>query len=448
MPSLAGCLDRKEALNLLEQAARGMGRNAAAGNAGDGRWLLAHAMRAEAWPRNGEESAFLTRRELDEAVPDRPCVVMSFDHHSACANSAAFAAASGVALEDSHGIVVRDELGEPTGTLLELAAWRMWSLAPEPTEEERVEHVRAALRDFAAHGFREVHDLRTPPWMLDALERIAREDGRLATRVGLFAPVEDLDEAVVSRMRAQAEAISATLRQSTHTKGEGVRLLGGKLFADGTLNACTAHVLEAFRDAPAGLEHGKPMVTARELDAALERCDGLGLQLSVHAIGDGAVRAVLDAHERHLLRSGATTERRAPLLRIEHCEVVDRRDVPRFAEMGVIASVQPCHLLYDIEALTRRLPHRLDRVLPLREMIDSGLVPGETLLMGSDAPIVRPNPMDSVVAATMRRRMTQMDGSNPGGAPTTTPIAPEQAITAEEAWAGFGPPGINRPCGA
>ncbi|MEL7484376.1 MAG: amidohydrolase family protein, partial [Planctomycetota bacterium] len=134
-------------------------------------------------------------------------------------------------------------------------------------------------------------------------------------------------------------------------------------------------------------------------------------------LGDGAVCAVLDAVERV----------RPPrwMVRIEHAEVIDAADVPRFAELGVIASVQPCHLLVDIEALGRALPDRVDRVLPLRELIDSGLEPGQTLLFGSDAPIVRPDPEDSIRAAVHRSR------------PDSVAIAPDQAISESEAWSCF-----------
>jgi predicted amidohydrolase YtcJ len=151
--------------------------------------------------------------------------------------------------------------------------------------------------------------------------------------------------------------------------------------------------------------------------------------MAAHAIGDGAVRACLDAEQR--VRDGSG--RRNTQFRIEHAEVIDEADVPRFASLGVAASVQPCHLLYDIEVLTRSLPDRLSRVLPLWEMIASGLVPGRDLMFGSDTPIVRPDPIDSIAASVLRARTI----GSPGGGPTA-PIAPEQALSAAEAWACFG----------
>ncbi|MEO0629983.1 MAG: amidohydrolase family protein, partial [Planctomycetota bacterium] len=140
-------------------------------------------------------------------------------------------------------------------------------------------------------------------------------------------------------------------------------------------------------------------------------------RLACHAIGDAAVRAVLDAVER--VRPPRWT------VRIEHAEMIAPSDWPRFAELGVIASVQPCHLLTDIEALSRAVPEMATRVLPLRELIDYGLEPGRTLLFGSDAPIVRPDPEDSIRAAVHRSR------------PDSVVIAPEQAISEAEAWACF-----------
>ena len=133
------------------------------------------------------------------------------------------------------------------------------------------------------------------------------------------------------------------------------------------------------------------------------------------------MRAVLDALERVRPTSRGH--------RIEHAEVIDRDDVARIVrlrdELGLMISVQPCHLLTDIEALSRALPDRLDRVLPLRELIESGLEPGRDLLFGSDVPIVRPHPQDSIRGAVDRKRADSVA------------IAPEQAISEKQAWACF-----------
>lgn len=155
---------------------------------------------------------------------------------------------------------------------------------------------------------------------------------------------------------------------------------------------------------------------------AIRAADRLGVPIAAHAIGDAAVRAVLDALEQ--VRPAARGHR------IEHAELIDHADIPRIVrlrdELGLTISVQPCHLLTDIEALERALPDRLGRVLPLRELLDAGLMPGRDLLFGSDVPIVRPHPQDSLRAAIHRSRED------------SAAIAPEQAISEQEAWACFG----------
>jgi len=218
------------------------------------------------------------------------------------------------------------------------------------------------------------------------------------------------------------EDLPAVLEDRAAWESDLVVLGGAKVFVDGTLNSRTAWMLEPFADGRPDSPCGTPMMSRAEIDDAVRRCEAAGVPLAAHAIGDAAVRAVLDAIER----VGA----RVPGYRIEHCELIDAADVPRFARLGVIASVQPCHLLYDIAALRRGLPHRLDRVLPLRELVDSGLEPGRGLIFGSDVPIVRADPADSIRGAVDRR--------GPDHAPERA-VGESQALSASEAWACFAP---------
>ncbi len=366
-------------------------------------WLLAHAVRVEAWP----ERAWPALARLDEAVPDRECCLWSFDHHALAVNTAAMSRAGiGADTPDPpHGRVVRDSRGTPTGLMLEAAAKLVWCRIPEDPPHERLRQVKAALSDLAAHGFVEVHDLLSEPWAAPMLARLD-DTGELPVRILLYPRLDDLDDLLSSRREWERER---------------VRLAGAKLFADGTLNARTASMLEPYADPLRGLPRGEAMLTRDQIAQALAHTSSLGLTLAVHAIGDAAVRTCLDAAE-------VAPHRLTPRLRIEHAEVIDAADIPRFADLGVVCSVQPCHLLADVEALQRGLPHRLGRVLPLRDLIDAGCLPGELLWFGSDVPIVRPHPRDSVQAAVHRRR--------PGMAESEA-IAPAQAITEREAWACF-----------
>ncbi len=166
---------------------------------------------------------------------------------------------------------------------------------------------------------------------------------------------------------------------------------------------------------------GTPMMSPQEIDDAMLKSKTHNLPVAAHAIGDAAVRAVLDSIER--------TQCTSMNARIEHAELIHPDDIARFVELGVIVSVQPCHLIPDIEALNTGLGDRLDRVLPLRALIESGCVPGESLIFGSDVPIVRAYHEDSIQAAVHRRR---------DGMPESEAIGIDQRLTREESLACFG----------
>lgn len=425
--NLANCNSVESCLNTiagLSLTARG--HNPRTTRAG---WILAFGARIESWT----EHRWPTLRELDDATNGAPCIIMSFDHHSACANSLALARAGLTAGQhvDPSGLVVATSDGQPTGVLLEHAAYKAWNTAPEPTLEDRRAHVLTSLRALASLGYVEVHDMLSQPWLGPILHDLECASELPVESVWLYPPVDAFDSAHQSW-------------ESTR-----IRLAGAKLFADGTLNSRTALMLHDYRDALPQFPRGQAMVSPAQIDAALRKVSDASSpddptaargHLAVHAIGDGAVRAVLDAIERTKPRPDSL----GITARIEHCELIDAADVPRFASLGVVASVQPCHLLYDGEALTRYLPHRLDRVLPLRDLIDTGchtgmLTPAERrarrsrhqpcgeLWFGSDVPIVRPNPEDSITAATRRAAA----GSNER-APLAT-IAPTQLISESQA---------------
>lgn len=360
--------------------------------------VLAHGARPEAWIEPG----WPTLDQLDQSSPEASVAAWCFDYHAIMVNSRALEAIGvGIDTPDPEGGQIgRTPDGSLTGVLYEAAAGMAWSQL-EPKGIDRDALLRA-LEDLSSHGFSHVHDLKAQPSLGEALAAISFK-GEL--HFTLYPLVNDLSEVLKTRRDWESDQ---------------VRLGGGKIFVDGTLNSRTAWMLHPFADGRAEHPAGMQLMSDKAIEDAIRLCVGEGLQLAAHAIGDAAVRAVLDAAERARAPRGS--------VRIEHAELIDEADVPRFAELGVIASVQPCHLLYDIEALRRACPDRLDRVLPVRELIDSGLKPGRDILFGSDTPIVRPDPEDSILAATNRGRadMALEDG-----------IAPGQAISEAEAWACF-----------
>lgn len=394
-------------------------------------WLLAIGARVEGWKQPGDgPGGWPSLRELDEATGELPCAAMSFDHHMVFANSAALRA-GGIdrgTPDPVGGVIGRDEAGVPNGLLLESAAWNTWKLSPEPSAQDRRRHVIDALQDLGSQGFVEVHDMLSQSWLGPLLAEL-HDDGKLPLSVWLYAPIDEI--------AGQHEASRSWSRKGDPSRaGTGeVRLAGAKIFIDGTLNSRTAWMLEPYREPLPGMPTGKVITPPDQIESALRTCKGLGIGLAAHAIGDGAVRAGLDAYERLGPYSVASSlAQPIPSFRIEHAEIIDRADTGRFAQLGVLASVQPCHLLCDVEALRRYLPHRLDRVLPLRELIDSGCTPGKLLWFGSDTPIVRPDHQDSVQAAIHRRRgdMTQAES-----------IAWNQRIEEGEAMACFRPVATN-----
>lgn len=404
MPSLASCASVGECLDAVARAAAALS---------PGAFLRLHSARIESW----DDPRWPTLAELDAAAPRHPCVIMSFDHHAAAANSAALKAAGLTAGQrvEPNGLVLADRAtGHASGLLLEQAAYRAWEAAPEPTPAEWRGMVLAALHALAGFGFTHVHDLHSQPWLGPTLATLEQSGELPVQGVWLYPPVASLPAAA-----ADARSWSSPR----------IRLAGGKLFADGTLNSRTAFMLSAYREPLNNHPRGVAMVTPAQIDDAIRACEAVGGHLAVHAIGDAAVRMVLDAIERT-----ATPRPPGNRHRIEHCELIDEADIPRFARLGVVASVQPCHLLADVEVLTRQLPHRLQRVLPLRDLVDAGCAPGgddALLWFGSDVPIVRADPDDSLHAATQRRRR---------GLPQSQAIAWDQRLTFDEARRAFAAP--------
>lgn len=362
-------------------------------------WVLAHSARPEGWP----DPRWPTRQELDHASDSRPVCAWCFDYHSMAASSAALEHA-GIAGDTTidRGIIELDSDRSPTGVLYEHAALKLWSSVPEPCPAQRRSLVLSACEHLNALGFTEVHDLKTQPWLGGVLSDLL-STGEISQRFELFPLTKDLD---------------ATLASRDQWKTDRLILAGTKIFTDGSLNSRTAWMLDPYTDTDTT---GTPMMSPQEIDEAILMSKVHNLPVAAHAIGDAAVRAVLDSIERTgCTNSGA---------RIEHLEILHPDDIRRFARLGVIASVQPCHLLPDIETLNAGLSDRLDRVFPLRSLIESGCTPGETLIFGSDVPIVRADHEDSIQAAVYRRR---------AGMPESDAIGLDQSLTTEESFACFG----------
>ncbi|GAB4555245.1 MAG: amidohydrolase [Phycisphaerales bacterium] len=394
-PDLSSCTS-VDACLAIAQAARD------AGTAMRADWIVCEFARPASW----REERFPTSSELDAITSEQPLVVRSFDHHSASANTEALQRAG---LADG-----KHPQTDGAGVVWEGAYLRLTAAIPERTDDEERACVLDAQRDLRAHGFTHVHDMHTTPRLARTLLAMERA-GELDLAVRLYATPDQFDE------------VRTILGAGT----ERVRLGGLKLFTDGTLSGRTASMLDPYVDGLPDHPRGCPLIDDETLERHARMCDTLGVDLACHAIGDGAVRRLLDLDVRLTSDLG---RRPRGTLRIEHAQFVHPDDVQRLPERAgdgrrVIISMQPSHLLTDIEAVRRHTPHAEDRVFPLRSIIDAyavaGLDPELHVELGSDTPVVSPAPADTIRGACDRIR---------AGMPEADALNPREAIDEGEAW--------------
>ena len=326
--------------------------------------MRGHGWRDSDWPDGPP-----TRQALDEVEPDRPVMMISKDYHALWLNSIALALAGGD-LECEGGVVVRDERGEPTGVLYEEAAWRFKERHATAPAEEYLDAMRAGIRLANERGVTCVHD--KDGWLGAAgLWQSLEEQGALTLRVWQSVPAERLTE----------------LRALALRSGFGSPLLRVgylKVFMDGTLGSRTAWMLDGS---------GVVITSGEELQRIVREAAELGWPVGVHAIGDAANRAALDAFER----TRELWQPRGLRQRIEHAQCLAEEDVPRFGELGVAASVQFTHAPSDEQLARRFWPYRLDGAFSFRSLLDAGA----RVANGSDAPIEELDPWAGVAAAVL-----------------------------------------------
>ena len=383
--------DLRRAGSLAEIAARV--REAAARLQPDG-WLLARgyneARLAERRPP--------TREDLDAAVPDRPVVLTRTCGHIYACNSLALRLC-GIGRETPDppgGVIGRDASGEPTGLLHETAMGLVNARMPAPTADEYATMIGAALRHQLSHGITSTNDAGVSPSLLEVYRNLDAS-GRLPSRVNVMAlrRVEGTGIVPLPEMH-----ISDRLRIDTV-----------KFLADGGLSGATAALSVPYRHADT---RGVLRFDDAELLALCREAHHAGLRIAIHAIGDVAIEQVLRVYET--LGPGPMRHR------IEHLGLPSADHLRRAARLGIIAAPQAIFLHELGRNFQACLPGEfLDRAYPIRAMLDAGL----TVALSSDAPVVESDdPLLGMAAAVTRRTA---EGAT---------IAPDQAITAEEAlWA-------------
>jgi predicted amidohydrolase YtcJ len=362
-----------------------------------GTWITGGDWDHELWGGRLPERSW-----IDSVTPDHPVWVNRLDGHMALANSAALRAASvtRAAREVEGGTIVRDAAGEPTGVLKDNAQDLVGRVVPAPPEALQDRALDTAMAYVAAQGVTTVHNMGS--WSdLEVFDR-AHAAGRLRTRIYAAVPLaswERLRDAVAARGRGD----------------DWLRIGALKGFVDGSLGSHTAAMFEPFTDAPDDL--GLFVNDPEDLYRWTSGADRAGLHVLVHAIGDRAINTQLDIFARVARENGARDRR----FRIEHAQHIAPRDMGRFAELGVIASMQPYHAIDDGRWAERLIgPERARRTYAFRSLLDAGT----TVAFGSDWFVAPPTPLEGIYAAVTRRTL---DDQRPGG------WIPDQKITVEEA---------------
>jgi predicted amidohydrolase YtcJ len=341
-----------------------------------GEWIVARGWNQELW----SPPLFPTRYDLDRVFPTTPVALTRVDGHALWVNSSALERAGITAAtpDPAGGAIVRDEHGMPTGILLDAAMELIQQYIPERTLEDIEHAIIEATAAASSVGLTEIHDMDVLPEHLPIFTQLA-EQGKLHCRI-------------LSWVRGQRlEWHSAGVLPTT---GEFHRVAGIKLFADGALGSRGAALLEPYTDDPS--THGILLLTVEEIAERIKRAldDGFS-SIAVHAIGDRAVRTVLDAFEQIQQRYAALDNVR---LRIEHSQVVHPDDLPRYVQTGAIASVQPIHCTSDAAMAERRLGTRTATAYRWRLFLQHGVL----LCAGSDFPVESHNPLSGIDAFCRR----------------------------------------------
>ncbi len=351
-----------------------------------GEWVVGSGWDHSLWPEN----RIPTKEDLDAVSTEHPLLFERVDGHSSVANALALNLA-GITKETPNpdgGEIVRGESGEATGWLKEKAVDLAGRLVPEPTREQRKRGLLLVLQDAARLGVTSVQD--NSSWEDFQAMRELKDEGKLTLRIAEWLPFDaPLDQ--LEKMRKEGGTTDPWLRTGAL-----------KAVSDGSGGSLSAAMLEPFANAPDN--RGILRYDPEQLKKMVIERDAAGFQINIHAIGDRANRVTLDAFDA----AKKINNRRDTRHRIEHAQFVHPTDAPRFKQLGVIASMQPCHVLSDMRWAAVILgPDRVKGAYAWNLLQQAGAV----LAFGTDYSVEPLNPMRNLYASVTR----EVESGGPAG---------------------------------
>ena len=369
-----------------------------------GKWITGRGWIETFW----KPPQFPTRTDLDKIAPGNPVFLTRADGHAAIANSAALKISKNTPSPFGGEILKDKTTGEPTRMLLDNAMDLVAKNIPKPTEAEREHAFLLGIDREIKLGWCEIQNAGSHKEDVDLFKRMF-DAGKVKLRFinCVYGPGKDADDFLRAGSRINAYDHHFTQRTI-------------KVVFDGALGSRGAALLKPYNDAPAmaGYLTEKPEDLSPTFEEALRR----GIQVEAHAIGDRANRTILDLYERAFKAVPPDQRKiREPRWRVEHAQIVDPADIPRFAQLGVIPSMQPSHAISDLFFAPARLGmDRLAGAYAWQSFLKSGAI----ICGGSDAPVERGEPMIEFYAAVSRKSIKGESGAG---------WHPEQAVSREQA---------------
>jgi len=353
-------------------------------------WIQGRGWNQVLW----EENEFPTAADLDRVVPDRPVYLTRVDGHAAWVNSKAMELA-GINRDTPDlqgGVIVRDGDGVAIGILVDATMRYVREVIPERAPEEKRIALRLALEEMATNGITSVHDARTDAETWEMYKDFA-DRGELITRIyAMIAGTGDTFDVMAADGPVMGYADDMLALRSV------------KISADGALGSRGAALIEEYHDDPGN--KGLLFYSQDELNEMLLKGASAGFQMNIHAIGDAANLQVLDGFQYVQEQLGDQSSLRH---RIEHAQIVQPEDIPRFVELSLIASMQPTHATSDMNMAEDRVgSERIKGAYAWQTFLDQGTV----IAGGSDFPVEKVNPFHGLYSAVTRQ---DHGGMPPGG---------------------------------